>query len=153
VLSTDSHTISVGEGRGRKLKIPVLVADDDAPIRQLLQSVLEDAGYTVATAADGQQALNYLRDHPDGSVVLLDLHMPVMDGLAVLRVVESEPALATRNVFLIVTAEHGGVPPAFRLQVQRLGIPVLAKPFRITQMLAAVEAAGERLHRADAELR
>jgi CheY-like chemotaxis protein len=133
--------------------ISVLVVDDDAAIRQLLQCVLHDAGCTVSTATDGKQALEYLRAHPEGAVVLLDLHMPVMDGMEVLRVVEDEPLLASRNAFLIVTAEHGGVPPASRQQVNRLGIPVLAKPFRLTQVLAAVEVAAHRLHQVDAECR
>jgi CheY-like chemotaxis protein len=135
------------------MSVSVLVVDDDAAIRQLLQCVLEDAGYIVSTAADGQQVLKYLRAHADRSVVLLDLHMPVMDGLAVLQVVEDEPELATQNAFLIVTAEHGGVPPRFRQKVERVGIPVLAKPFRITQVLGAVDVAAQRLRRTDAEQR
>jgi CheY-like chemotaxis protein len=135
------------------MRVPVLVVDDDAAIRQLLQCVLDDAGYTVATAADGRQALEYLRAHPEGSVVLLDVHMPIMDGMAVLRVVAGEPPLATRNAFLIVTAEHGGVPPACRQYVSQMGVAVLAKPFRLTQVLAAVETAVQRRRPGDAERR
>jgi two-component system chemotaxis response regulator CheY len=130
-----------------------LVVDDDAAIRQLLQCVLEDAGYAVSTARDGKEALTNLRAHPHRYVVLLDLHMPVMDGLAVLQIVEDDSRLANRNAFIIVTAEHGGVPPASRPQLKRLGIPVLAKPFRITQVLAEVAAAAQHLPQADAEQR
>jgi CheY-like chemotaxis protein len=63
----------------------VLVVDDDRDIREALAELLEDAGYRSAIAENGAQALAWLRAHPgETGVVLLDLMMPVMDGLTFL---------------------------------------------------------------------
>src|SRR5207245_3461784 len=57
----------------------VLVVDDDPDIRELLFTALEDEGFEVVPAANGQEALAIIRTfHPD--VIILDLMMPVMDG-------------------------------------------------------------------------
>ena len=57
----------------------VLVVDDDAGIRDLLDLVLTNAGYTVALAADGAAALAMV-DAVAPDVILLDMHMPVLDA-------------------------------------------------------------------------
>jgi CheY-like chemotaxis protein len=74
----------------------VLLVDDDAPVRDSLRKVLEYEGYTVSEASDGPRALEALkRETPD--VVLLDIKMPGMDGMEVLkRIVEADPALPWR---------------------------------------------------------
>src|SRR5512143_1398068 len=59
----------------------ILVVDDDSDLREAMTEALEDAGYSVAAAGDGAQALEYLRNssrRPD--LILLDLRMPNMDG-------------------------------------------------------------------------
>jgi two-component system cell cycle response regulator DivK len=61
----------------------VLVADDKASSRELVRTVLERCGYEVLEAADGGEALELaLANGPD--LVLLDLHMPVLDGFGVI---------------------------------------------------------------------
>jgi CheY-like chemotaxis protein len=63
----------------------VLVVEDEAEIRFLLRELLVDAGYAVATAGNGEEALDQMREHrPDA--VPLDLMMPVMDGWRFLEV-------------------------------------------------------------------
>ena len=58
----------------------VLVVDDDDGVRAVVATALEDDGWNVETAANGRSALDALHDHrPD--VIILDLRMPVMDGL------------------------------------------------------------------------
>jgi CheY-like chemotaxis protein len=59
----------------------VLVVDDDAGTRQLLQFMLEDAGYTAVLAGNGAEALARVMEQAP-ALVLLDLHMPVMSGWA-----------------------------------------------------------------------
>lgn len=60
---------------------PLLVVDDDTDLREALEEVLRDAGYTVMGAGNGQQALEVLRQaQATPSLVLLDMMMPVMDG-------------------------------------------------------------------------
>ena len=62
----------------------MLVVDDDAPVREVLSEYFVALGYVVDTAADGREALDALvRERPD--VVLLDMRMPEMDGMDVLR--------------------------------------------------------------------
>lgn len=58
----------------------ILVVDDDEPTRNSLREILEDEGYRVETASNGQEAIDKLeRDEPP-DLILLDLMMPVMDG-------------------------------------------------------------------------
>lgn len=59
---------------------PILVVDDDPEVRDAISVVLTAAGYAATAAADGQAALDRLRDRPSPRLVVLDLMMPVMDG-------------------------------------------------------------------------
>ncbi len=80
----------------------ILVADDNRISRELIRDVLEAPGREVLEAADGQEALQrIIQEEPD--LVLLDIEMPVLDGLAVLRELRRNPRLASRPV-LAVTA-------------------------------------------------
>lgn len=58
----------------------VLVVDDDRSMREILELALGGLGYQVATAADGLEALDWLKKHPETRVVLLDWMMPRCDG-------------------------------------------------------------------------
>ena len=67
----------------------ILVDDDDKQIVRLVQSYLEQAGYTVLTAADGATALRTIRtERPD--LVVLDLMLPDQDGWSITRTVRSD---------------------------------------------------------------
>jgi DNA-binding response OmpR family regulator len=57
----------------------VLVAEDDAALRLVIQEVLEDEGYTVVTVPNGQAALQHITTNPP-AVVLLDLSLPILTG-------------------------------------------------------------------------
>ncbi len=81
----------------------VLVVDDDASVRGLLGYVLHDEGYEVTEAADGDEALQQLiMAAPD--CVVLDLMMPKVDGIEVLRR-RRDQGLATRSRVLVLTAK------------------------------------------------
>ena len=58
----------------------ILIVDDDPDIRKVLSLLLKDS-YFVAEAADGAEAVSYLRANPDTDLVVLDVMMPGMDGL------------------------------------------------------------------------
>jgi CheY-like chemotaxis protein len=58
----------------------VLIVDDDPEVREALGRLLEDDGWAVTTAADGQEALARLQQAPPPALILLDLMLPVMDG-------------------------------------------------------------------------
>jgi CheY-like chemotaxis protein len=108
----------------------VLVVDDDADIRASVKEVLEEAGYSVVLASDGQEAYDYLSQHPPPDCVVLDLWMPVMDGwsLASEVLIGRLPAVP----ILVVTAANAQfaypVPPRY----------VLRKPFNPDRLLMLV---------------
>ena len=79
----------------------VLVVDDDPYIREALAEVLEDEGYRVATARDGEEALERLGREPLPALILLDLRMPGMSGWEVRRRLLEVPALARIPVVLL----------------------------------------------------
>jgi PAS domain S-box-containing protein len=76
---------SRGDGGARPAR--VLLVDDEAPVREVLAMQLEDAGFTVLTAAGGRQALERLASMDRVDVLVTDLSMPGMDGLAVIHAV------------------------------------------------------------------
>ncbi len=81
---------------GRRL---LLVEDNDIN-REMLQRRLQRAGYTVISAADGQQALDQMRQaKPD--LVLLDINLPVKDGWAVAREASVDPVLQSIPVIAL----------------------------------------------------
>jgi len=99
-------------GTARKV---VLVVDDDANTRDLLQETLEHKGYDVVTCENGAEALQYLRRTSVVSCILLDLQMPVMDGWTFLTARNRDPALRPIPVVVVssrpnlskeVEAEH-----------------------------------------------
>lgn len=86
--------------------ITVALADDDELVRMALRVLVEreDDLALVGEAADGQQALALTRSaHPD--VLLLDLQMPGLDGLGVLRAIAADPDLASTRVVVVTTFE------------------------------------------------
>jgi CheY-like chemotaxis protein len=109
----------------------VLVVDDDRDIRETLREVLTDAGYEVVAAENGRAALEQLRAGCRPALILLDLMMPVMDGLAFRAEQLADAALETIPVVLITA---GGRPVADGLTPTT----VLHKPLRMRTVLAAV---------------
>ena len=68
----------------------ILVVDDEQPIRELTKMILEDAGYEVATAENGREAIEKIHvETPD--LVLLDMIMPEMTGLEACKILKSKP--------------------------------------------------------------
>lgn len=116
----------------------VLVVDDEPDMRWLLTSVLRDQGFEVATAEDGQAALERISHEPP-DIVLLDLKMPGLDGIQVLEQVK---AVDPYTPVVIVTA-YGDLPTA--VQAIRLGISdYLTKPFDHDEILFTVRRTLEK---------
>ena len=72
----------------------VLVVDDDPNLVRLMSKFLKLEGFSPIGAANGQEALTYLRGGGDASVILLDLRMPVMDGWTFRREQKGDPGIA-----------------------------------------------------------
>src|SRR6266536_570171 len=127
----------------------ILVVDDEPSIRETLGGILEDEGYRVTPAADGESGLELLRDqHFD--VVLLDIWLPGMDGLAVLAEVK---ALEDRPEVVMISG-HGTVETAVR--ATKLGAyDLLEKPLSLEKTLIVVKNAAEarRLRSENQELK
>ena len=123
----------------------VLIVEDDEEVRALVAECLRDEGYTVYEAPDGKPALERLRTHPAGLVVILDLWMPGMDGFAVLQAVAEESPLATRHAFILFSATAKTLPPKVTEILKRLRVTVVSKPFDLDELLAAVQQAATRL--------
>ena len=81
----------------------VLVADDEADIRDLVTFALEAVGFRVTTVADGAAALARIRQNGDIDAVVLDNSMPLMTGLEVLEALSALPA-ADRPPLLMISA-------------------------------------------------
>lgn len=78
----------------------VLIADDNESLLEALKGVCEEAGDTVATCSNGKDALSYVRTFKP-NVILLDLAMPIVDGLDVCRELRSDLSLAAIKVIAL----------------------------------------------------
>ena len=78
----------------------VLIVDDDPVVRRMLQLTFESEGFDVITAADGIEALSAVRaDRP--AVMVLDIMMPKLDGMKVMRELKADDALRAIPVILL----------------------------------------------------
>lgn len=85
----------------------ILVADDNTANRELLSAILERAGFDVAEAKDGADALQHVRlQQPD--LLLLDIHLPDMDGFEVLRQVRQDSRASTLLVAAVTASAMDG---------------------------------------------
>ena len=87
----------------------VLVVDDDPNLVRLMSKFLKLEGFSPVPAANGQEALTYLRGGGDASVILLDLRMPVMDGWAFRREQKGDPVIANIPIVILSGIETDGI--------------------------------------------
>jgi UDP-3-O-[3-hydroxymyristoyl] N-acetylglucosamine deacetylase len=116
----------------------VLVVDDEGDIRASLRGVLSDEGMRVLEAEDGRHALNLVRsERPE--LVLLDVWMPEVDGIELLRRLQEEP----ERPQVIMISGHGNIETA--VQATKLGaFDFIEKPFSIDALLSVVGRALEQ---------
>ena len=119
----------------------VLVIDDEDAIRTGVRLTLEDAGYTVLEAPNGNAGLELLRSSDGPLVVLLDLMMPEMSGLRVLQVLKDAPELAARHAFVIFSAARSFSAPTLVFYLPHKRLFDLPKPFSLDDLLSIVEEA------------
>ena len=125
---------SARPGQGRSAQ--VLVADDNADMREYLARLLRSAGYQVSTVIDGQAALNAVfADAPD--LVISDVMMPRLDGLGLVAALRADPRTAAVPV-LLLSARAGQEASVEGL---RAGADdYLVKPFSAVELLARVRS-------------
>lgn len=113
---------------------PVLVADDDQDIRDLVAFKLENAGYSVIAVADGEQALQAVLEHRP-QLAILDVMMPGLSGLDVLRTIRADESLAdTRVILLTARARDVDVDAGFSTGAD----DYLTKPFSPRELVHRV---------------
>ncbi len=122
---------------------PVLIVDDDPTLREVLRAILEEEGYPVLEAAEGNTALQLLRTSPQRLVVLLDYLMPGVDGRGVVQVVSRDAALSTRHAYILLTARARISLPVLEL-AETISMPVMRKPFDLEDLLVIVAEAQQR---------
>jgi CheY-like chemotaxis protein len=110
----------------------IFIVDDDADLRETIREVLDDEGYPTAAAANGVEALAYLRSSPAPSLILLDLMMPLMDGWRFREEQLRDPRLA--DIPVIVMTAGRKVMESSALQ----DVPVISKPVRLETLLETV---------------
>lgn len=107
----------------------IVVVDDEPGYCETIKDLLEDEGYAVEIAADGEAGLELLRRLPTRPcLLLLDLIMPKLDGTAVYREIQADPRLAPITV-VIATSDPARAPS---------GVTVMPKPVSIDRLLEAV---------------
>lgn len=122
----------------------VLVVDDDQATSDSLRVLLEDSGYSVAEAPDGQYALDMLRATPYHAVVLFDVLMPILNGIEFIKQVCADAALRERHSFILMTADMSTLTHLTQTEHDCLSA-IVRKPFDIDNLVSLVRQAAERL--------
>jgi two-component system nitrogen regulation response regulator NtrX len=113
----------------------ILVVDDEANIRALIDEILSEEGYEVTTAADAKEARE-ARKRQDYDLVLLDIWMPDTDGISLLREWSEAGEIGT----VVMMSGHGTVDTA--IEATRLGaVDFIEKPVSLAKLLRTVERA------------
>ena len=116
----------------------ILVIDDEPNLRHMLTAVLEKVGYTVSSAADGVEALSLTETKPF-DVILCDLRMPRMDGLAFLK----HAATKGLDAAIIMMSAYGTIDTA--VEAMKLGAAdYISKPFKPDEILLKLAQIEER---------
>jgi CheY-like chemotaxis protein len=113
----------------------ILVVDDEFSVAEVLQSVLSDAGHEVVMAVNGRQGLDRLGERrPD--LVLRDFMMPIMDGPAMLRDMQQNPASRDIPVVVMSSLPESVVADA----ADGLFKAFLRKPFKLTAVMGTINS-------------
>jgi CheY-like chemotaxis protein len=119
----------------------VLLVDDDLDLREILQELLEGEGYDVIPAANGRQAIEYLRTTSSGvdapALMILDLNMPMLNGWEVLDAIRAHPCL--QLPVIVVSASGCSKPNGAAAYLQ--------KPINVIELLDKVRDTASDLRR------
>lgn len=116
----------------------ILVVDDSPDMREVLRAVLEGDGYRVDEAANGAEALRYLRQHEPPQLIVLDLMMPVMNGWEFREAQRHDAALASIPVVVFSANINNGTSAPIDVAC------CLPKSVDAAKLLATVESHADK---------
>ncbi len=117
------------EARAGGQRAPVLIAEDDDDTRRSVVEVIDGEGLGTIEARNGEEAVRQVMEGPRPCLVVLDVMMPKLDGLAVHRVLRSQADLASIPVLFATCVDDDRLPR---------DVPRVAKPLSVGPLLAAV---------------
>jgi DNA-binding NtrC family response regulator len=117
--------------------INILVVDDEEPFRRLLKKELARKGYAVEVASDGSEALRLLRDNPF-DVILLDIVMPGVDGLSLMKTLKEDSGAPA----IIVLTGKATVETAVEA-MKNGAYDYLTKPYKLDELAIVIDRAHE----------
>lgn len=113
----------------------IMVVDDSFMVRQQVRSALSRAGFEIMEAQDGEEALEKLAGSPCLDLIMLDVNMPAMNGIELLRRLRGDGRSARIPVIMLTTEGH----PQLMQEAKRLGAKGwIIKPFKPELLVAAV---------------
>jgi two-component system, chemotaxis family, chemotaxis protein CheY len=119
----------------------ILTVDDSISIRKMIEFALKSKGYTVVAAGDGQEGLEVLERGERFDLVVLDINMPRMDGLTLLKNIRAKPEWGRLPVLMLTTeGQDGDRDTAIGLGAS----DYMVKPFKPTELLERVGKLLER---------
>jgi two-component system chemotaxis response regulator CheY len=114
----------------------ILIADDSPSMRMLIEFTLKDAGYSVITAPDGEEALARAKaDDSDIDMIITDLNMPGMDGITLIRGLRAESRYRFTPICMLTTESQEALKQEGRMAGANGWI---VKPFTPDQLIAVV---------------
>lgn len=131
----------------------ILIVDDEENLRHVLSIIMKKEGYEAEAVKNGQEALNCL-EKSVYDIILCDIKMPVMDGIAFLRVASGQWSVVRGDTTIIMMSAYGSIDDA--IEAMKLGAyDYISKPFKPDEIVLTIRKAEERegLRRENRELR
>ena len=113
---------------------PILIVEDDADLQETMAELLQEQGFAVILASNGQEGLAKLREHAGVRAILLDVEMPVMNGAMFRGEQQEDPAIASVPL-VVLTGRDDCVPLAKALAADAW----IQKPFTPDALLRLVD--------------
>jgi len=118
----------------------ILVVEDEKDLNDAYQTILNSAGYTVGAALNGEEALHYIEKEGDPDLILLDLRMPVLDGIGFLEKFDSLSHPQTSIILFSNYEAQKEVDQAFKLGAERYILKSLASPKELLRIVESTLA-------------
>ncbi len=114
----------------------ILLIEDDPFLHQMYLDTLTHAGYTVISAKDGAEGLKLIKDNTDASLILLDLMLPKLNGLDILREIKKDEATINLSVIVLTNlSEDETIKEALKLGANAYLIKVDYTPKQVVTMV------------------